>query len=219
VIHRFLDLVNSSYLREILTPAFRPGRDSASCEARPVLASFLCAATSDGKKLSGSKVNNIRCRSLRWKLQKKCSRSARRKLKQLSGKEARFATDVNHCISKQIVAEAKGTQRGIALEELKGIHDRVTVRKKQRATLRNWSFHQLRAFLTYKAALAGVLLVAVDPRNSSRECSHCGHTAKENRKTQDKFACVQCGFALHADVNAAINIRSRASRQVESSSL
>jgi putative transposase len=62
-------------------------------------------------------------------LQKKCSRSARRKLQQLSGKEARFATDVNHCILKQIVAQAKGTQRGIALEELKGIHDRVTVRK------------------------------------------------------------------------------------------
>ena len=65
-----------------------------------------------------------------------------------------------------------------------------------------------------KAALAGVLLVAVDPRNSSRECSHSGHTAKENRKTQDKFACLECGFALHADINAAINIRSRASRQV-----
>ena len=174
------------------------------------------AATSDGKKLSGSKVNHIRyrCRSLRSKLQKKCSRSAKQKLKQLSGKEARFATDVNHCISKQIVAQAKGTQRGIALEELKGIHDRVTVRKKQRATLRSWSFNQLRAFLTYKAALAGVLLVAVDPRNTSRECSHCGHTAKQNRKTQDEFTCVQCGFALHADINAAINIRSRASRQV-----
>src|ERR1700691_5607904 len=66
----------------------------------------------------------------------------------------------------------------------------------------------------YKAALAGVLLVAVDPRNTSRECSHCGHTAMQNRKTQDEFACVQCGFALHADINAAINVRSRASRQV-----
>src|ERR1700691_474622 len=61
----------------------------------------------------------------------------------------------------------------------------------------------------YKAALAGVLLVAVDPRNTSRECSHCVHTAKQNRKTQDEFTCVQCGFALHADINAAINIRSR----------
>jgi len=81
-------------------------------------------------------------------LQKKCSRSAKRKLQQLSGKEARFATDVNHCILKQIVAQAQGTQHGIALEELKGIHDRVTVRKKQRATLRSWSFHQLRAFLS-----------------------------------------------------------------------
>jgi transposase len=59
-----------------------------------------------------------------------------------------------------------------------------------------------------------VLSVLDLTRNTSRECSRCGHTAKENRKTQDQFACVQCGFALHADINAAINIRSRASRQV-----
>jgi IS605 OrfB family transposase len=174
------------------------------------------AATSDGKKLSGSKVNNIRYRhrSLRSKLQKKCSRSAKRKLKQLSGKESRFAADVNHVISKQIVAEAKGTQRGIAMEDLKGIHDRVTVRKKQRATLRSWSFSQLRSFVEYKAKMMGVPVVAIDPRNTSRECSACGHIDKRNRKTQDKFVCLGCGFSLHADINAAINIRSRANRQV-----
>jgi len=86
----------------------------------------------------------------------RCARNCRRRARaapdgssnNVSGKEARFATDVNHCILKQIVAQAQGTQRGIAREELKGIHDRVTVRKKQRATLRSWSFHQLRAFLS-----------------------------------------------------------------------
>jgi IS605 OrfB family transposase len=174
------------------------------------------AATSDGKKMSGSKVNNVRYRhrALRSKLQRRGTRSAKRKLKRLSGKESRFATDSNHVISKQIVAEAKGTHRGIALEELKGIHDRVTVRKTQRAVLRSWSFFQLRAFVEYKAKQAGVQVLAVDPRNTSRECSQCGHTAKENRKTQDKFVCVRCGFSLHADINAAINIRSRANRQL-----
>jgi putative transposase len=174
------------------------------------------AATSDQVTFSGSQVSNVRHRHrrLRSKLQARCSRSAKRKLKGLSGREFRFATDVNHCISKQIVAEAKGTQRGIAVEELTGIHERVTVRKKQRAVLRSWAFHQLRSFLTYKAARAGVPLLAIDPRNTSRECSACGFTAKENRKTQDKFVCVECGFALHADINAALNIRSRANRQV-----
>jgi IS605 OrfB family transposase len=120
----------------------------------------------------------------------------------------------NHCISKQIVAEAKGTQRGIAVEELTGIHERVTVRKKQRAVLRSWAFHQLRTFLTYKAACAGVPLLAIDPRNTSRGCSACGYAAKGNRKTQREFVCLDCGFALHADLNAALNLRSRANRQV-----
>jgi putative transposase len=174
------------------------------------------AATSDHTTLSGSRINNVRHRHrrLRSKLQARCSRSAKRKLKRLSGREFRFATDVNHCISKQIVAEAKGTHRGIAVEELTGIHDRVTVRKKQRAVLRSWAFHQLRFFLTYKATCAGVPLLAIDPRNTSRECSACGYTAKGNRKTQSEFVCLDCGFAFHADINAALNIRSRANRQV-----
>ena len=74
---------------------------------------------------------------MRLKLQDCCSLSAKRKLKQLSGKECRFAADVNHCISKRVVAEAKSTQRGLAVEELTGIHERVTVRKKQRAVLQS----------------------------------------------------------------------------------
>jgi len=170
------------------------------------------AATSDGKRMSGSMVNNVRFRHrrLRERLQRCGSRSAKRKLKRLSGKESRFATNVNHVISKQIVAEAKGTHRGIAIENLKGITERVTVRKKQRAVLRSWSFFQLRNFIQYKAILAGVIMEAIDPRNTSRECSECGHIAKENRRTQESFACIACGHAEHADINAARNIRCRA---------
>jgi putative transposase len=174
------------------------------------------AADSDGSTHSGSEVNNVRYRhrALRTKLQSRGSRSAKRKLRDLSGKEARFAADVNHCLSKQIVTLAKGTHRGVAVEELGGIRERVTVRRKQRVQLHSWSFFQLRSFLAYKARLSGVPLVAVDPRNTSRQCSACGHIDKASRKTQAKFVCVSCGHAAHADTNAARNIRDRATCQV-----
>ncbi|MEV7808402.1 transposase [Microbispora sp. NPDC088329] len=60
--------------------------------------------------------------------------------------------------------------------------------------------------LAHKAESAGRELIAVDPRNTSRTCSRCGHCAKDNRLTQAQFACRACGHAAHADVNAAKNI-------------
>ncbi|GAT69996.1 transposase [Planomonospora sphaerica] len=60
--------------------------------------------------------------------------------------------------------------------------------------------------LSYKAESAGRELIAVEPRNTSRTCARCGHCAKENRLTQAAFRCTACGHAVHADVNAAINI-------------
>ncbi|MBG0824326.1 transposase [Planomonospora sp. ID91781] len=60
--------------------------------------------------------------------------------------------------------------------------------------------------LADKAESAGRELIAVEPRNTSRTCSRCGHCAKENRLTQAAFACTACGHAAHADVNAAVNI-------------
>ena len=62
-------------------------------------------------------------------------------------KEQRFAADINHQISKSIVAEAKRTGRGIAIEQLGGIRERVRFRKPQRATLHWWAFDQLGRFL------------------------------------------------------------------------
>ncbi|WP_240506584.1 RNA-guided endonuclease InsQ/TnpB family protein [Thermoactinospora rubra] len=60
--------------------------------------------------------------------------------------------------------------------------------------------------LAHKAESAGRELIAVEPRNTSRTCSRCGHCAAENRPTQAEFRCTACGHAAHADVNAAINI-------------
>ena len=122
-------------------------------------------------------------------------------------KKRRFATHVNHTLSKRLVAQAQGTQRGIALEDLTGIRARITARKAQRRDLHSWAFSQLRQFITYKAIRAGVRVVLVDPRNTSRTCPACGHCAKENRVSQSQFLCGACGLAGLADAIAAENIR------------
>ncbi|MFD8078729.1 RNA-guided endonuclease InsQ/TnpB family protein [Streptomyces sp. NPDC059718] len=57
-----------------------------------------------------------------------------------------------------------------------------------------------------KAESAGREVVAVDPRNTSRTCPRCGHTAKENRPTQENFHCVACGHTAHADTVGALNV-------------
>lgn len=169
------------------------------------------ATTSDGQTFSGKTVNSVRHRyqRSRQKLQKKNTKSAKRLLKKRSGKESRFAAHVNHTISKALVEHAQRTGRGIALEDLSDIRERVRLRKQQRTQLHSWSFYQLRAFVEYKAKLVGVPAVLINPRNTSRECSHCGHIDKRNRPNQSTFSCTSCGFSAHADVNAAINIGRR----------
>jgi len=126
-----------------------------------------------------------------------------------SGKEARFAADVNHVIPKRIVTEAERTGRGIALEDLTGIRARVRLRKPQRVTLHSWAFAQLGHYIACKAAMAGVPVVYADPAYTSQMCSSCGHVSKKNRPDQATFRCTSCGFAEHADVNAARNIAAR----------
>ena len=175
------------------------------------------ATDSEGETFSGEAVEKTRQRhhALRQRLQKRGTKSAKRHLKQLSGKEARFRKNTNHVISKRIVQKAKATGQGIAIEELRHIRKRTdsTVRRSQRNRQTSWAFGQLRQFLSYKAALAGIPLHTVDPRNTSRRCCACGHCAKANRKSQAAFCCVACGYTDNADRNAAINI-SRASVMV-----
>jgi len=170
------------------------------------------AVDSDGEIHSGKQINQTRDRldSLKARLQSKGTKSAKRHLKKLSGRMARFSKDVNHRISKQIVTKAKDTLRSIAMEDLQGIRSRATVRKAQRRNLHTWNFGLLRMFVEYKSKVAGVPLVLVDPRNTSRTCPSCGHVSKANRPTRDEFRCQSCGFAGPADYIAAMNIAVRA---------
>jgi putative transposase len=179
--------------------------------ARELMTSYGAKAP-DGRAGRGSVKNRrTRNRELRQKLQKRNTRSAKRLLRKRARTEARFAGDVNHQISKRIVAEAERTGRGIAVEELTGIRERVRLRKPQRATHASWAFAQLGAFLTYKAARAGVPFVQVDPAYTSQRCTHCGHIDRRNRTSQAQFVCRDCGFtAEHADILGADNIALRA---------
>ena len=179
------------------------------------------ATTSDGTTHSGEEIEACRTRyaKYRQRLQRaahvaqmdgKRPKNIRRALKRTARREARFRRDTNHCISKALVAAATGNEYGIALEDLQDIRTRTRFRKPQRAKMAGWAFAQLRGFVEYKARLTGIPIVLVDPRNTSRQCSTCGHIAKANRPSQARFSCKHCGYTTNADFNAAVNIRSRA---------
>lgn len=121
-------------------------------------------------------------------------------LKRLSEKERNFVKTYNHTISKRIVDFAKKHKcEYIHLEKLTkdGFNDRI---------LRNWSYYELQRMVEYKADRVGIKVKYINPSYTSQKCSRCGHIDKENRQTQEKFVCTQCGFELNADHNAAINI-------------
>ncbi len=170
------------------------------------------ATTSDGVIYSSDKCNEVRehFSKLKSTLQSVGTKSAKRHLKKISGKERRFKTNTNHIIAKQIVQVAKDMNRAIAVEELTHIRSRTTVKKAQREQFGKWAFSQLKLFLEYKSKLIGVPFVSVNPRNTSRECSVCGYIDKNNRTSQAEFKCLDCGHTEHADYNAAKNIAARA---------
>lgn len=171
------------------------------------------ARSSDGQTFGDArKVAGLRNRRFRQRkrLQSKGTKSSKRRLRGLSGREQRFMRDVNHVIAKQISVVAKRTKRGVALEDLTGILTRIRASKAQRRILHSWAFSDLRTKIAYKCRLVGVPVQLVDPRNSSRQCSACGNINKKNRSTRDNFACQLCGHTADADTNGAENLRNRA---------
>lgn len=172
------------------------------------------AVDSTGGVHTGAMVEKVRRRSSRARktYQSRNTRSARRRLRKLAGRQARFQRAENHRISKTLVARAKALGVGIALEDLSGIRGRIELRfrRGQRGRMSNWGFFQLRQFVEYKARRAGVPVVLVDPRYTSQTCSACGHREKANRRSQAVFCCLHCGHSMNADENGARNIRSKA---------
>lgn len=170
------------------------------------------ATDSDGDIHSGAAVDKARrhYEKLRSGLQRVGTKSSRRRLKRLSGRERRFKRNTNHVISKHLVAKAHDTSRALALENLQGIRARTTVQRAQRSRHAKWAFAELRSFITYKAHIHGVPVYLIDPRNTSRTCPVCGCINRKNRPDQATFHCIACGYAGLADTVAAQIIRAKA---------
>ena len=123
------------------------------------------------------------------------------------GKEARWMRDINHKISRQIVELAlEYPNPVIVLERLDGIRYRTRGSKRFNRMMSSWAFRQLVDMIRYKAAKAGVLVAFCDPRGTSKTCPQCGHASRANRRKQELFRCVRCGYQANADVVAARNI-------------
>jgi len=166
------------------------------------------ATDSTGEQFTGKQVRAKRSHFVvrRAALQRVGTRSAKRRLKKLSGKERRYMKDVNHRISKSLVRKAVVSRKALALEDLTGIREEITVRREHRYERHAWAFYQLRMSIAYKAAWAGVKIRFVNPAYTSQTCCVCGHCERANRQSQASFLCQQCGFCCNADVNAAKNI-------------
>lgn len=139
----------------------------------------------------------------------------KRKLAKVWNKIAEIKRNYSHHSSKELSTKfAK-----IALEELKiqkmvksakGTVEEPGKKVKQKTGLnrsinqQNW--YQFRSMLEYKMTRNGGKVELVDPKNTSRMCSECGHVDEKNRKTQSEFKCLNCGHEENADLNAARNI-------------
>jgi IS605 OrfB family transposase len=166
------------------------------------------AVSSDNRFFSGKRIQetNNRYFRLRRVLQAQGTKSARRKLRRLRRREARFRSDVNHTVSKRLVERLESGST-IALEELTGIRDRAKGQgKRQRRQIAGWSFYDLRQKIEYKAQARGIRVWHVDPAYTSQTCPLCGHISKSNRQSQSWFCCQQCGYQSNADRVAAINL-------------
>jgi putative transposase len=171
------------------------------------------ASDSEGNQYSGVAIRSLRrrMRKLRKGLQSCGSKSAKRHLPRVRRRQSRFTKWVNHNISRRLVETAAKLGKALALEDLRGIRERGNgFSREMRFELGNWSFYQLRTMIEYKARRAGIPVIPVEARNTSRTCSSCGYCDKHNRKSQSKFQCLSCGFESNADLNAAQNIAFKA---------
>ena len=118
-------------------------------------------------------------------------------------KVAGYRSMINHQFSKALVAYAEKNGYGtIQMEDLTGIKEDAGYPKK----LRHWTYYDLQTKIEYKAKERGIAVRRVNPAYTSKRCSRCGHIDKQNRKSQENFECVSCGFKANADYNASQNL-------------
>lgn len=116
---------------------------------------------------------------------------------------ANYRDTINHRYSSALIDYAVKHGFGtIQMEDLSGIKSDTGFPK----FLRHWTYYDLQNKIEAKAKEQGIAVVKVDPKYTSQRCSKCGHIDKENRRDQEHFCCVKCGFKANADFNASQNL-------------
>jgi IS605 OrfB family transposase len=125
-------------------------------------------------------------------------------IRKLGNKEKRWMRDQNHKISRQIVnlAVEEGVST-IKLEKLENIRKTARTSRKNAKNLHTWTFYQLATFIKYKAKLAGIDVVFVNPAYTSQTCPKCG---AHNKAHDRRYVCHACGYITHRDRVGAVNI-------------
>ena len=171
---------------------------------------YNIVTTSEGDHYGAKDARRVKRKynHVRSELQEKGTRSAKRKLKAISGCEKRFVQDQNHCISKKL-ANIDEDVSVYVLENLSSMN-MLKLKGKSNKTMRkwlsNWSYSDLEAKLSYKCQRNGIRVEFVDARYTSQKCSVCKTIDKASRNGS-RYTCRHCGSRMHADTNAAINIR------------
>lgn len=159
-----------------------------------------------GKKIA---IKRHKFQEVRRQLQSKGTKSAKRRLKAISGRENRWMSDVNHQISKTLV-EKYGKDTLFVLEDLTGVsfeERNLSRTARQNYDLRSWSFYQLEQFLTYKAHENRSEVLKVSAKYTSQRCPKCGTIRKANRDHHKHLYHCQCGYQSNDDRIGAMNIQ------------
>lgn len=161
--------------------------------------------TSNGKvKFYGNGRQNKYMRRHYAYLRKKLQQAKKIKaVKRINDKEQRIMKDIDHKISRSIVNTAiKHNASVIKLERLANIRSTTRKSRKNNHSIHTWSFYRLAQYIEYKAKLAGIEVLYVNPAYTSQSCPVCG---THNHATDRKYIC-QCGLHMHRDLVGAVNI-------------
>lgn len=166
-------------------------------------------AVTSNNKFYGKDFKSLRIKhdKLISQLQSKGTKSAKRKLKTISGKWSRFMRLKNHEISKKIVDGMKSGDV-VVMEDLIGIR---TIAKYNK-WIHKWAFRQLQSFIEYKALAKGIRIVYINPAYTSKTCNRCN--SLNTKRHSGFFECLDCGFHCDCDLQASKNIAKRYTRNI-----
>lgn len=165
------------------------------------------AALSTGRIFKAGKMKDDRDKYLssRARFQRNGSRSARQALRKASGREKRHVEQINDEISKSIIEDA--AERNIRLivpEDLTDIRQANQGRAEGSRTPAPLALQGASAKRVDKACRAGIEVIFVDPRFTSKTCPHCNAIGTRHKH---RFVCKNCGYRAHSDLNAGRNLQ------------